>query len=103
MRSVVRGEVLKARFRELIRPMTLGLLACALAFGALEGVRKCDVTPPCPRGGIDAASGLQIACRMVMILGPCPIVSLNGLGSAVVGWTVGAWAYLRRRDAERRV
>jgi hypothetical protein len=93
----------KARFRELVGRMLLGLFACALTFGALEGIRKCDVTPPCPHGGIDPASGLQIACSMVGIIGPCPIASLNGLGSAVVGGTVGTWAYLRRRDTERRV
>lgn len=82
----------------MIRPMLLGVLACAVALGGLLGVRKCDLTPPCPPGGTDPVTGLQIACSMVKIIGPCPIDALDGLASMGVGGTVAVWAYLRRRE-----
>jgi len=88
----------KALLPHLIRPLLLGVLACAVVFGALIGVRKCDLTPPCPPGGTDPVSGLQIACSMVKIIGPCPIDSLDLLASVAAGGTLAVWTYLRRRE-----
>ena len=79
---------MEPQVRHLIRSMLLGVLTCALAFGGLLGVRKCDLTPQCPPGRI---------CTTVKIVGPCPIDALDGLASVAAGGTVAVWAYLRRR------
>jgi hypothetical protein len=82
------------------RPILLGVLACALTFGGLWSVRKCDLTPPC-HPGADPVSGLEITCSTVKMIGPCPIDSLDVLASVAVGGTVAIWAYVRRREHAR--
>ncbi|MDE3097126.1 MAG: hypothetical protein KGK07_14150 [Chloroflexota bacterium] len=69
--------------------MLLGILVGALVVAALLGVRKCDLTPPCPPGQF---------CTAVKIIGRCPIDALDGLASVAAGGTVAVWTYLRRRD-----
>ena len=76
----------------------LGVLACALTYGALVTIPKCDVTPPCVLPPPDG--NVIYACTMIKMIGPCPVGLLGGLGSVAIGATVAVWtSRARRRSA----
>lgn len=74
-----------------MRPLLLGLLACALAFGGLWAVRRCNLEP-CTR------PSLEHPCSMVLVTGPCPVDSLDAVAGVAVGGAIAVWTYVRRRE-----